>query len=164
MTQITQRNWVFTKIFDFLIFISLQPDSINLWYCKLWLFDISNYEFCQIKSLSWHIKGFTLSGCKDIWIRKYELVAKTWFSFLDTRQWWNSLLTCTKYSILELGAGRTRYRVLQKALNPVHISGSLAINPLHLRSSTPTSRNLTITHCILHRKKSCIWCDILGSQ
>ena len=46
----TQRNWVFATNSHFLTPISLQSDSVNLWYFKLRLFEL-------IELIVWNIKG-----------------------------------------------------------------------------------------------------------
>ena len=45
------RNWVFSTNSHFLTLISLQPDSVNLWYFKLRLFDLTELIVRNIKGL-----------------------------------------------------------------------------------------------------------------
>ena len=61
-TQISNSN--------FAIPISLQADSVNLWYLKLRLFGLTELILRTIIR-------FTTLGWKDIGIRKLEFVAKT---------------------------------------------------------------------------------------
>ena len=67
-----KRNWVLATNLDFLNPISLQFNVGDLWYFKLWiLLDVDSLKYWR----------FTPSGCKDIGIRKSELVAKTQFLY-----------------------------------------------------------------------------------
>ena len=50
-----ERNWVLATNSDFQIAISLQPDSVNLWYLKLLLFELKWFIVWNIKGL-WHAK------------------------------------------------------------------------------------------------------------
>ena len=46
-----ERNWVFATNINFLTPISLQPDSVNLWYFKFRLFDLPELIVWNIKCL-----------------------------------------------------------------------------------------------------------------
>ena len=76
-----QRNWVFATNSNFQVPISLQSDSVNLWYLKLRLFNlIHNLKYLRS----------AIFGSKDIGIRKSEFVAKTQFL-------WKLLRSGSKY-------------------------------------------------------------------
>ena len=69
-----QRNWVFATNSNFLIFISLQPDILNLWYFKLILFDLTEL----IHSFK-YLRSATLGSKDKGIITKSEFVAQTQF-------------------------------------------------------------------------------------
>ena len=53
-----------------LIFVTLQPNVLDLRYFRLWFL---------LDWISFKKRIFTQWGCKDIWIREFEFVAKTQF-------------------------------------------------------------------------------------
>jgi len=63
-SQMTQRNWVIATKLDFLIPISSHHDGVNLWYYKLYYFDLT--EFRVEISNFYH---FGLQRYKDLKIR-----------------------------------------------------------------------------------------------
>ena len=67
----TKRNY--KGISEFQIPMSLQPNVVDHWYCKLWILldQIINLSFIRV------YQSFTKLGCKDIGIRTFEFVAKT---------------------------------------------------------------------------------------
>ena len=71
---IRQRNWVCATNSNFLIPISLQPDSV------VFLFQTYIIWYNRIHCLK-YLRS-TTSGCKDIRIRKLEFVTKTQFLYL----------------------------------------------------------------------------------
>ena len=72
---IRQRNWVCATNSNFLIPISLQPDSV------VFLFQTYIIWYNRIHCLK-YLRS-TTSGCKDIRIRKLEFVTKTQFLLLN---------------------------------------------------------------------------------
>ena len=65
-----------------MIYISLQPDDVNLRYFKL-------YIVLESKNQNLKYKRFPPSGCKIIGIRKLEYVAKTQCLFIITNFFFN---------------------------------------------------------------------------
>ena len=56
--NLQERNWVFATYPSFLIPIYLQPNNVDLWYFKLWLFDIHS---CMPSPLAPH--PFRVQSC-----------------------------------------------------------------------------------------------------
>ena len=70
----------------------LEPDVVDLWYFKLWM-----NEWLNSLSLKYH--RFTASGCKDIEIGKFELVAKTQFLWIKSNKVHKVLKSKTEITI-----------------------------------------------------------------
>ena len=68
-----QKNWVLITNFDFIIPIFLQPNVADLRFYM-------NYEKNNLKI---EISSFTEAGCKDKRIRKFDVVARTQFFWIE---------------------------------------------------------------------------------
>ena len=69
----SKRNWVFATTSNFLISISLQSVGINLWYFKLRLFDLTEFEISKVYDI-----GLPRYRDKNIWVRGKNSVPLQW--------------------------------------------------------------------------------------
>ena len=80
---VVQRNWVFATNSNFLSPISLQSDRVNLWYFKLWLFNIMEFIIWNI----WGLKHLVTKILWKDWIpfqrlgRFLMFIGGFWFNF-----------------------------------------------------------------------------------
>jgi len=80
---VVQRNWVFVTNSNLLSPISLQSDRVNLWYFKLWLFNIMEFIIWNI----WGLKHLVTKILWKDWIpfqrlgRFLMFIGGFWFNF-----------------------------------------------------------------------------------
>ena len=69
-----QRNWVFATNSNFLIPKSLQPGGVDLWYFKLWLFDLPKTKVWNFKGLRNRVVNINESENQNLWPRLNSFV------------------------------------------------------------------------------------------
>ena len=66
-----QRNWVFVTNSNFLITI-FQPDGVNIWYCRLRLFDLTELKVIILKVYDIGLQRFIVCGKTPIHLLQFE--------------------------------------------------------------------------------------------